>query len=427
MNRIASRVAIAGVLAFIGGGVVSAQTVTPVRNPSSWLFVWAGEMNVAARSGHVNGARSGTSFLAVLDVEPRSPRYGRLVAMRPVGVPARMPHHTHYEMPMDGLLFANDFEAGETQIFDLTDPLRPRVKASFGDAGPYTHAHSFVRLPNGNTLATFQQKGGDDSAPGALVEIDPQGRVVRTSDASDPAVDDFVRPYSLAVVPSLDRVVTGSADMLDGKGVSHAIQVWRLSDLKLLKTVVLPTAGMDPVAAEDPSEPRVLSDGRTVLVTTFNCGLFRVDGLDGPDPSASPVYDFGTRLCGVPVVAGRFWVAALQSSHSIVSLDVSDPTHPIEVGRLVLGPHDLPHWLSREPDGDRIVITGSGTLFHRLLIAKVDMQTGNLSLDEQFKEPGSKEPGFSFDRHWPDGWNGPAIPHGAVFSRANTQATIDAQ
>lgn len=426
MNRIAPRVAVAGMLAFFVG-VVYAQAVMPASKPGSWLFVWAGEMNVAARSGQADGARRGTAFLAVLDVSPRSARYGQLVAMRPIGATAGMPHHTHYEMPADGLLFANDFEAGRTQVFDLSDPLRPKVKTSFGDAGPYTHAHSFVGLPNGNTLATFQQKGSDDSAPGALVEIDPQGRVVRTSDASDPAVDDFIRPYSLAVVPALDRVVTGSADMLDGKGVSHAIQVWRLSDLKLLKTVVLPTAGMDPVAAEDPSEPRVLSDGRTVLVTTFNCGLFRVDGLAGSEPSASPVYDFGARLCGVPIVAGRFWIAALQSSHSVVSLDVSDPAHPVEVGRLVLGPRDLPHWLALEPGGDRIVITGMGALSHRLLIAKVDMQTGKLSLDQSFREPGSEEPGFSFDRRWPDGWNGPAIPHGAVFSRADAPVTMGAQ
>jgi len=25
---------------------------------------------------------------------------------------------------------------------------------------------------------------------------------------------------------------------------------------------------------------------------------------------------------------------------------------------------------------------------------------------------------IDFDRKWPDGWNGPAMPHGAVFSQA---------
>lgn len=52
----------------------------------------------------------------------------------------------------------------------------------------------------------------------------------------------------------------------------------------------------------------------------------------------------------------------------------------------------------------------------RYLLAKIDLATGNLSLDERFGEEGSDKPGFNFDRAWPDGWHGPAIPHGAVFS-----------
>lgn len=51
------------------------------------------------------------------------------------------------------------------------------------------------------------------------------------------------------------RVVTGSADMM-GAQVSHVAQVWRLSDLKLLKTLVLPAPPayyVDP--ATDASEP----------------------------------------------------------------------------------------------------------------------------------------------------------------------------
>lgn len=421
MKRLASWMAVSGLSGVLGiGAIAAAQAAPPASSPSSYLYVWAGEMNVAAKfppgSAHSKGARRGRDFLAVIDVAPESPRYGQLVRMLPVGIPALMPHHTHYEMPADGMLFANDFDADHTFIFNLKEPLHPTVKASFGDAGPYSHPHSFQLLPNGNTLATFQQKGSNDSAAGALVELDPQGRVVRASASADQKVDGFIRPYSLAVVPSLDRVVTSSADMYS-KGVSHVIQVWRLSDLKLLKTVVLPGSDRTPLVGLNSAEPRVLADGRTVLVSTFLCGLYRVDGLAGTDPSASLVYDFGGRDCSVPVVAGHYWIEALQSSHRIASLDVSDPSHPVEVGSLMLGPSDLPHWLALEPGGNRIVITGYGGLFYRLLIARVDMQTGKLGLDESFREPGAKEPGFSFDRRWPDGWNGPAIAHGAVFSR----------
>jgi hypothetical protein len=392
-----------------------------ISTPSPYLFVWAGELNVAAYMGAMTGhpdegARHGSDFLAVFDVAPHPGRYGRLVATLPVGNSAETPHHTNYSMPSDDVLFANDFDAAQTFIFDLHDPLHPRLKGSFGAAGAYTHPHSFVLLPNGDTLSTFQQEGSNDTAPGALVELDPQGHVVRSSAAADPEVDPFIRPYSLQVVPSLDRVVSTSTDMYL-KHDSDAIQFWRLSDLKLMKTIVLPHVGAPAVVAENSSEPRLLADGRTMLVGTFYCGLYRINGLEGADPSATLVYDFGDRICSVPVVAGHFWVEALTTAHCVVSLDVSDPSHPVEVGRIVLGPEDQPHWLAVEPHGNRIVITGYKGLYYRLLIANIDLSTGKLSLDNQFREEGSDKPGFNFDRHWPDGWNGPAIPHGAVFSR----------
>jgi hypothetical protein len=43
-----------------------------------------------------------------------------------------------------------------------------------------------------------------------------------------------MRPYSLAVLPDIDRVVSTSTDMLADYG-AH-LQIWRLSDLSLLHT-----------------------------------------------------------------------------------------------------------------------------------------------------------------------------------------------
>lgn len=392
----------------------SALESSPPSPSASYLFVWAGELNVAGLKGG-DGAKRGKDFLAVLDVNPNQMQYGKLVAMLPVGDTARMPHHTNYEMPPNGDLFANDFDLGETFVFDLRDPQHPKLTNAFTGAGNYSHPHSFYYLPSGNTLATFQQRGTDDSAPGGLVELNAKGELVRASDAADPA-EKFIRPYSLQVVPALDRVVSTSTDMYL-HGNSHVIQVWRLSDLKLLKTIVLQHENYSPQIGENSSGPRILEDGRTVLVGTFNCGLYRLEGLEGVDPTVSPVYDFGGRWCAVPAVAGHFWIEALQSSHSVVSLDISNPSKPVEVGRLMLGSQDLPHWVSVEPGGNRVVISGYGSLYYRLLIAKVNLRTGTLVLDDRFREEGSLEPGFNLDRQWPDGWNGPAIPHGAVFSR----------
>jgi hypothetical protein len=80
--------------------------------------------------------------------------------------------------------------------------------------------------------------------------------MLRGVSAANP-VDPDLRPYSLAVVPLLDRVGTTSADM-HGRLVGRSVQVWRLSDLILLHTVLLPPA---PRGDEHlhPAEPRVLA------------------------------------------------------------------------------------------------------------------------------------------------------------------------
>jgi hypothetical protein len=151
----------------------------------------------------------------------------------------------------------------------------------------------------------------------------------------------------------------------------------------------------------------VLADGKTVVVPTFNCGLFLVRNPTGDHPTLQHIYDFGYRTCEVPVVAGDYLAETMQSGHAIVSLDMRDPEHPHEVSRILLPPDEYPHWLALEPGGNRLVITGYGALGTRVRFATIDRRSGKLTL-----QPAS----IDFTRHWPDGWQGSAIPHGAVFS-----------
>jgi hypothetical protein len=381
--------------------------------PSSFLFAWAmearhplasvPEMTPADIPARRNGLGMGKDFIAVFDVRPgRS--FGTLVAMLPVGDAAQA-HHTNYAEPADDILYANDWLGDHTYVFDLRDPAHPRLVRQFGNIGAFGYPHSFVHLPNGDTLATFQYAGGFNHGTGGLVEFDSRGHVVRTATAAVPGHPD-IRPYSLAIVPGLDRVVTSSADMM-GAQASHVAQVWRLSDLKPIKTMPLP-APPDWYydTAADSSEPRVLADGRTVMVPTFNCGLFVVRNLAGDMPTLEHVYDLGYRTCEVPVVAGNYLVEAAQSGHAIVSLDVRDPGHPHEVSRILLPPDEYPHWLALEPGGDRLAITGYGALDTKVRFATVDRGTGRLALVPET---------IDFTRAWPDGWHGSAMPHGVVF------------
>jgi hypothetical protein len=390
-----------------------ASRSSPVTQPelasSRYLFLWAADAD-----------KRESDFLAVVDVDRQSAGYAQVVTTLPVGAVGTMPHHTEYEMPADGVLWANGFAAGRTFRFDLRDPTRPRLAGWFGDVGPFSHPHSFARLPGGNVLGTFQHRSGEDmTATGGIVEFDSTGGVLRYASAAVPEIDSTVRPYSLAVVPALDRVVTTATDMHLGVR-SRAVQIWRLSDLALLHTLLLPPG---PRGDENwlTAEPRVLADGRTVLVNTFTCGLYRLSGLEGDAPRAEWVYSTpwtAGRNCAVPVVAGRFWLQTSGVEHAVVALDISDPGRPREVSRLTLQPDQVPHWIALEPSGHRLVITGYRQLEQWVLLADFDRATGALQLDTSFKAPGAEQPGLDFGRdRWPHGATGPAVPHGAVFAR----------
>lgn len=381
---------------------------------SDYLFVWAMEVHHPQASTQTlmspdlparrRTEGAGKDFLAVFDVRTGA-SFGKLVAMLPVGS-AAMDHHTNYAEPANDVLYANDWIANRTYVFDLRDPRQPRLVRQFGSVGAYGYPHSFAYLPNGDTLATFQYSGGFNRATGGLVEFGPQGQVVRTASAAV-AGHPNIRPYSLTVIPKLDRVVTGSADMM-GAQASHVAQVWRLSDLKLISTMQLPPqADWFYDTAADTSEPRVLADGKAAVVSTFNCGLFLVRDLASNRPTLQHIYDFGYRTCEVPVVAGDYMVQTMQSGHAIVSLDLHDPQHPHEASRILLPPDEYPHWLGLEPGGDRLVITGRGALATWVRFATIDRHSGKLRLSPER---------IDFARNWPDGWHGGAIPHGAVFS-----------
>lgn len=374
--------------------------------PSRWLYVWAGD-----------AGGEGSDFLVVLGAHPDSADYGTVVATAPVGL-VGMAHHTEHVMPEGGRLFANSFQAGATFVFDLRDPREPAVAASLRDAGPYTYPHSFVRLPNGHVLATFQNRGEGNRRPGGLVELDTLGGFVRGSDAANP-VDPEVRPYSLAVIPELDRAVSTTSDMRS-EHVAGSVQIWRLSDLELLHTLRLPHG---PSGNEGywTAEPRVLSDGRTVVVSTFTCGLHLLEGLETEAPEARLVRTFpfeNPRECALPVVKGRYWVQTVATTRSLVSLDMSDPAEPRQVDELVFGPGAEPHWISLEPGGDRIVVTGVGSMHGQVFLVRMDPETGELSFVDGGEGGAPPGPWASFDRdEWPHGAAGPARPHGAVFSR----------
>ena len=405
---------LACLIALVAVGIAgcTADANKPADSAAQYLYLWTGSAD-----------KSQPDFLAVLDVTENDAGYGRLVTTLPVPGLGNGPHHTEHEMPADRQLFANGFESGQTFVFDLTEPAKPRIAGQLGDVEQYSHPHSFLRLPNGNVLATFQMRHDHDSGAmrtGGLVEMTPAGKTVASSSADAAGIDPGQRVYSAQIVPALDRIVTTTTDMHADSPASRNIQVWRLSDRTLLNTFPLPD-GPGGNEGKLTAEPRLLKDGKTVLVSTFSCGLYLLENLAGDAPSGRHVASFPQKAgeyCAIPVVSGDYYLVTVPAWSAVVSLDISDPAAPREVSRVSFGSNDVPHWIAISPDQRRIVVTGYEGLQHRVMIARFDPATGQLTLDDRFRESGAAEPGFRMDnKSWPHGGEAKGIPHGAVFSR----------
>ena len=380
------------------------------KAPAHHLFVWTGDP-----------AKTGNNFVVVVDADPVSPTYGKLVTSVATDQKSAKPHHTEYEMPASGMLFANDHDANRTMILDLRNPQKPRQAGSFKSLGGYSMPHSFARLPNGNVLATFQytDHGGHmamGAKTGGLVEIDDNGKMVRSASNADPAfADEGLLPYGLAVLPKIDRVIVTNSPMGDNFLLtSNTYQMFRLSDLKLLGTHRL-DPGPRLNGHISPEEPRIGPDG-AAYVHTLSCGVQRVTGMEGPAPKAKLVHQYPGSWCGVPTIVGRYMVQSVPDIHGYIVLDIADGGRPVEVSRLVINDKYSPHWTGWDSKSRRLVVT-SGQSGDRMYLLKLDENSGALTIDEAFRGEDGK-PGFSFAKQsWPHGWTGEGQPHGAVFSR----------
>jgi hypothetical protein len=411
--------ALSAILVSVAAGTAAAQ--------GHYLFAWAGDK-----------AGKGEDFVAVIDADPASSGYGKLVASAASGIVSQQVHHTEYWMPEGGLLFANDHKAGKTAVMDLRDPLHPKVHATFNDLDGFSHPHSFLRLPNGHVLASFQvegpmshgmshdkDKGGGVTMSGAdigakpdvhggLVEIDDEGRAVRSASTADPArPGDLLMAYSLLPLPDIDRVLVTNSSMREEDRNGHTYQIFRLSDLKQLSTNDF-DAPRGRYGEINPEEARRGPDG-AVYVQTLGCGIEQVTGIASDQPHSRLVWQFPGSFCGVPSIVTHYLIETVPIVHGVIVLDISDGEHPVEVSRLTLDSGFSPHWTGYDAKTRRLAVTGYDE--DRLFMLNFDPTTGVLAIDTAFHDESGK-PGFDFaNRTWPHGWTGSSMAHGVVFSK----------
>lgn len=257
------------------------------RAGSSYLAVWSSDKEQ-------QDGRSISDFLAIIDADPRSPTYGKVVntaslqqvpgknllndlgftealgltaryGLPASGIPSNAlneAHHMTHEpiavgahryLYLGGLISANVFRC------DVADPLAtitcPLV-TSASDVRNFSGIDDFASLPNGHLLATYM--GAKNlTTPGGLVELRPDGKVVgeyHAARAGGPArympsvggetdTGLLAHPHGIAIRPDLDLVVAGDyADPLSlataaaadsgTQDMGTTVRFWKLSDLK---------------------------------------------------------------------------------------------------------------------------------------------------------------------------------------------------
>src|SRR5207253_1613747 len=125
----------------------------------SLLYVWTSDADAKQ-----------PDFLTVVDADPKSPGYGKILTTVPTGSTIdNEAHHFGYTVNADRI-FAGGLVSNRLFIYDVkTDPRHPTVIKTIPDLGAisgYSGPHTYYAVPGGVLIAMLGSKDG--TGPGAL-------------------------------------------------------------------------------------------------------------------------------------------------------------------------------------------------------------------------------------------------------------------
>ncbi|HEY7172032.1 MAG TPA: selenium-binding protein SBP56-related protein [Vicinamibacterales bacterium] len=332
------------------------------RRPAKTLYVWAGDQ-----------ARIAPDFLAVIDFDEDSPRYGKVVTTVPVpgpGSSGNEPHHCHLSadkniLACGGLLA---LLRGQNSIFffDVSRPRQPRFL--FSTVGTLSNiTDDFLPLQRGGFLVT-QMGSHTGGVPGRVAEFDKNLRLVAEWPANPPEHD--FNPHGISARPEMNLMVTSDFMMPDSSLnvvpgdplLRGSIRVWDLEKRSILRTVVIPSAIGTMDVKLIPRDPL----GRAFTAGMFDGMVYLVDTRSG---TAQVVFDCEnivphidvpvrggmTQLIAMPRTGDRLIFALFQAGQ-VGMLDVRNPEHPVQASIVNLGVDAGPHMLQLTDDDKRLVV-----------------------------------------------------------------------
>ncbi len=345
----------------------------------SLLYVWTSDADAKQ-----------PDFLTVVDADPKSPGYGKILTTVPTGATVdNEAHHFGYTVNADRI-FAGGLVSNRLFIYDVkTDPRHPTVIKTIPDLGAisgYSGPHTYYAVPGGVMIAMLGSKDG--TGPGALVRLDEQGNFVSALPAPN-RPDDPGYMYDVGVKPELNRMVTSSwthphhfrGNPIAPENVGDAVVVWDWKAGKVLQVEHLDKMPLEVRWQHGPAARGGFincAGASTIWYWEDKDGKLaftRVIQLPASSTPADVRISYDNRLLYVSLFTGN----------AVQQYDVSDPLHPKFVTEVKL---QEPNMMKLTPDSRRLYVSNSllsnldGKVPFRVWLLNVG--TGGMTQDDKF-------------------------------------------
>jgi selenium-binding protein 1 len=322
--------------------------VKRLDRPEKYLYVFC-----------VDADAKDNDFLAVIDVDAASAKYGKVIYQLDLGSAGNETHHFGFTDDRTHIWGCSLFSSRIFIIDVASDPAKPRLESIIGPGdheAPFTGPHSPYALP-GRMLISYLG-GADGGLPAGLAEFTNDGRFIREL----PLPKDAPYMYDVCIKPGLNRMVTsGFTPMgnykkplaqMDLKNFGNTLLVW---DFRQRQVIAKLTTGAAPLECR-----WSLKEGANHGFT--NCALddsvWVWEGADPDHYTARKLFATGKLPADLRQSPDdRFLYVSCFASDEIQQWDVSDLKSPKLTSTIVPGVQ--PNMMHVTGDGKRMYITNS--------------------------------------------------------------------
>ena len=370
----------------------AAIAAAPAFAPDESVFVKnlkAGQQETLLYVWTRDGDHKESDFIAVLDVDPKSASYGKVIATAPTNSAANEAHHFGYTAKADRIFGAGMF-SNKIFIYDVKGaPRSPKlIKTVDLDATGYSGPHTMYAVPEGVMIAMLGAVGG--GGPGALVLLDDDGNFKKAWPVSRPDGQPGYM-YDVGVKPEMNRMITSSwahpGHVKAGDHPQHSgkdVVVWDWKTKKILQVEELDLAPLEVRWMHGPN-----GLGGFTNAAFGNSVWYWEDG----DKDGKLEFQRVLQLPDNSVPAdmrisydNRYLYVSLWGGGKVQQYDISNPKSPTLVSEVAI---PQPNMMRLTPDSRRLYVTNSllssldGQVQFGAWLINVGPQ--GMSVDERFK------------------------------------------